>query len=197
MMRPREVGSLAVIGVVACAAVPCLAQSGADPASLYQPRVAAQLPPLRVEVIDGVRFRDIETKTVFRLYGIDACAPEQTANLGRQPWPCGTMVQAWLVTATLNTWVACTVISDQPGEHLARCATAGHRDLAADMLREGVAVLAPVAEGGPVIREYAAAEEAARKAYRGLWSSTFQMPWEWRTAHEATASTVARAGATP
>lgn len=184
-MRLREVWSLAALGLVAAPALPCYAQSGGEPASLYQPKIAAQLPPLRVEVIDGIRFRDIETKAVFRLYGIDACASEQTAMLGRQPWPCGTMVRAWLVTATLNTWVACTVIKDQPGELLARCATAGHRDLAADMLRDGVAVLAPAPDGEPVIRDYAAAEQAARKAYRGLWSSAFQMPWDWRAAHKA------------
>lgn len=196
-MRLREAGSLALVGLVALTALPCRAQNSADPENLYQPKLAAQLPPLRVEVIDGTRFRDIETKMVFRLYGIDACAPEQTASLGRQPWPCGTMVRAWLVTATLNSWVACTVISDEPGERLARCATAGHRDLAADMLRDGVAVVAPAAAGEPVIREYAAAETAARKAYRGLWSSTFQMPWDWRAAHKATAAVAARAEATP
>ncbi len=195
-MRLREIGSSAAIGLVVCAALPCHAQSGGDPASLYQPKVAAQLPPLRVEVVDGIRFRDIETKAVFRLYGIDACAADQTATLGRQPWPCGTMVRAWLVAATLNTWVACTVIKDRPGERLARCATAGHRDLAVDMLRDGVAVLAPAAEDEPVIREYAAAEQAARKSYHGLWSSTFQMPWEWRAAHKP-AEIAVHAGAEP
>lgn len=196
-MRLREVGALAVGCLVAFAALPCCAQTSSSPASLYQPKVAAQLPPLRVEVIDGIRFRDIETKTIFRLYGIDACASDQIATLGRQPWPCGTMVRAWLVTATLNTWLACAVIRDVPHERIARCATAGHRDLAADMLREGVAVLAPATDGEPVIPDYAAAEQAARKAYRGLWSSAFQMPWDWRAAHKATANAAVQAEATP
>ncbi|MBY3060398.1 nuclease [Rhizobium leguminosarum] len=194
-MRRREAGFLTVIGMVALAASPCSAQSLADSGSVYQPKVAAQLPPLRVEVVDGTRFRDIETKAVFRLYGIDACAADQNATLGRQPWPCGTMVRAWLVTATLNTWVACSVLRDEPGERLARCATAGHRDLAADMLREGVAVLAPAADGEPEIREYIAAEQQARKAYRGLWSSTFQMPWDWRAANQPAADAAMRAEA--
>lgn len=196
-MRLREVWSLTAIGLAAAPALPSYAQNGGEPAALYQPKIAAQLPPLRVEVIDGIRFRDIETKAVFRLYGIDACAPEQTATLGRQPWPCGTMVRAWLVTATLNTWVACTVIKEQTGERLARCATAGHRDLAADMLRDGVAVLAPATDGEPVIREYGAAEQAARKAYRGLWSSAFQMPWDWRAAHPSPAEVAVHAEAEP
>jgi len=194
-MRRREAGFLTVIGMVALAASPCSAQSLADSGSVYQPKVAAQLPPLRVEVVDGTRFRDIETKAVFRLYGIDACAADQKATLGRQPWPCGTIVRAWLVTATLNTWVACSVLRDEPGERLARCATAGHRDLAADMLREGVAVLAPAADGEPEIRDYIAAEQQARKAYRGLWSSTFQMPWDWRAANQPAADAAMRAEA--
>ncbi len=196
-MLLREAWHGVAIGLAVCAALPCHAQSAGDPASLYEPKVAAQLPPLRVEVIDGIRFRDIETRAVFRLYGIDACASEQIATLGRQPWPCGTIVRAWLVTATLNTWVACTVIKNQPGEHLARCATAGHRDLAADMLRDGVAVLAPMMDGEPVIREYAAAEQSARKAYRGLWSSAFQMPWDWRAAHKTSAEIAVQAEAEP
>ncbi|MGT2441052.1 thermonuclease family protein (plasmid) [Bradyrhizobium betae] len=196
-MRLRDAGALTVIGGAAFAASPCVAQNPTDPASIYQPKIAAQLPPLRVEVIDGTRFRDIETKAVFRLYGIDACAADQKATLGRQPWPCGTMVQAWLVTATLNTWVACSVLKDEPAERLSRCATASHRDLAADMLREGVAVLAPATDGEPVIREYSAAEEQARKAYRGLWSSTFQMPWDWRAANKPAAEAALPPGAAP
>jgi endonuclease YncB( thermonuclease family) len=196
-MRLRDAGALTVVGVALFAASTCAAQSTADPASVYQPKIAAQLPPLRVEVIDGTHFRDIETKAVFRLYGIDSCAADQKATLGRQPWPCGTMVRAWLVTATLNTWVACSVLKDEPAERLARCATASHRDLAADMLREGVAVLAPATDGEPAIREYAAAEQQARKAYRGLWSSTFQMPWDWRAVNRSTAEAATHSGAAP
>ncbi|MDH8222513.1 hypothetical protein QIG51_26820, partial [Klebsiella pneumoniae] len=77
----REARFLVAVALAACTALPCHAQSGGDPASLYQPKLAAQLPPLRVEVIDGIRFRDIETKTIFRLYGIDACASDQIATL--------------------------------------------------------------------------------------------------------------------
>lgn len=196
-MPLREARVLAAAALAACTALPCHAQNGGDPASLYQPKLAAPLPPLRVEVIDGIRFRDIETKTIFRLYGIDACASDQIATLGRQPWPCGTMVRAWLVTATLNTWLACAVIRDEPGERVARCATAAHRDLSADMLREGVAVLAPATDGEPVIGDYAAAEQQARKAYRGLWSSAFQMPWDWRAARKAATNVAVQAEATP
>jgi endonuclease YncB( thermonuclease family) len=151
--------------------------------SRYRPKLAAQAPPMRVEVIDGVRVRDIETGKVYRLFGIDACAPAQTAMLGRQPWPCGTVAIAWLVNATLNKWLTCAPIREQAGELVARCATASHPDLSAVMLKEGLAVAAPAADGDPAIRAYPAAEEQARKAFRGLWSSAFQMPWDWRSEH--------------
>ncbi len=154
-------------------------------AGIYAPKIPPQSPPLRVEVVDGQRFRDIETGQAYQLYGIETCAPGQTARLGRQPWPCGTMATAWLVTATLNAWLACATLREEAGERLVRCATAGHPDLAADMLRAGVAVAKPGTDADPAIRAYALAEQEARKAYRGLWSSTFQMPWDWRASHPA------------
>lgn len=116
---------------------PAIAQTPAPAPGVYSPKSAAQSPPLRVEVVDGTRFRDIETHEAYRLYGIDTCAPDQSARLGRQSWPCGTMATAWLVTATLNAWLACTTLRDVAGEHLVRCASAGHPDIAADMVREG------------------------------------------------------------
>ena len=167
------------------------------PPSLYQPKIAAQVPPMRVEAIDGVRFRDIETKAVYRLTGVDACAPGQTATLGRQPWPCGTLAIAWLVNATLNKWIACVTIRDEGDEHVARCATAGYPDLAAAMLRAGMAVLTPAAPSEPATSAYASAEQDARKAYRGLWSSSFQMPWEWRAQQAERSHTAAAAEARP
>jgi endonuclease YncB( thermonuclease family) len=165
------------------ASQPAMADKG-----IYAPGSAPQSAPLRVEVIDGQRFRDIETGQAYKLYGIETCAPNQTARLGRQRWPCGTMATAWLVTATLNTWLACATLRDEDGEHLVRCATAGHADIAEDMLRDGVAVAKPGTEADPAIRAYVRAERAARKAYRGIWSSTFQMPWDWRASHSAVSS---------
>ncbi len=151
--------------------------------SRYKPKLLAQAPPLRVEVIDGVRVRDIETGMTYRLFGIDACAPAQTAMLGRQPWPCGTAAVAWLVNATLNKWLTCAPIREDASEQVARCASANYPDLSAAMLKAGLAVVAPAADGDPVIGGYAAAEAEARKAFRGLWSSAFQMPWDWRAEH--------------
>ncbi|MBX9909325.1 MAG: thermonuclease family protein [Beijerinckiaceae bacterium] len=158
-----------------------------EPPGFYSPKATQQSPPLRVEVIEGVKFRDIETGEVYRLYGIDACAPAQRATLGRQPWPCGVMATAWLVSATLGKWVACSKIHESHGVIQARCASSQHGDLGATMLREGLAVAVPVE---PPLRTYTALEQDARKAYRGLWASRFQMPGEFRRSAAASSAEV-------
>ncbi|MEH6952898.1 thermonuclease family protein (plasmid) [Nitrobacter sp. NHB1] len=197
-MQPRKLVLGMVWGFAVFNSHAGTAQTPAASPGVYSPKAAVQSPPLRVEVIDGTRFRDIETHEAYRLYGIDTCAPDQSARLGRQAWPCGTMATAWLVTATLNTWLACaTLRDDEAGEHLVRCAAAGHQDIAADMIREGVAVVSPATQDDPGIRSYALAEQNARKAYRGLWSSTFQMPWQWRAGRNSNRQPMARDEATP
>ncbi len=178
--RERGVGVVAIAGWIVLTGSASAQSPAPDRPGIYRPDGPPQRPPLRVEVLDGRRFRDIETGAVYRLYGIDTCAPAQTARLGRQPWPCGVMAVAWLVTATLNRWLSCATVREEAGEHLARCASAAHPDLAADMVRDGIAVTLPASDQDPAIRAYAAAEREARKAYRGLWASTFQMPWDFR-----------------
>lgn len=187
-MQQPEAGLLALVGCLAVAIAPSYGQAPSSDSNVYDPKMAAQLPPMRVEVLDGVRFQDIETRINYRLFGVEACAAGQTATFGRQPWPCGTLATAWLVNATLNRWVACTPMRVDGGEHVARCATASYPDIAAAMLREGIAVRAPANPDDPVIGAYEAAEQQARKAYRGLWSSAFQMPWEWRAEHSTSSS---------
>lgn len=135
---------------------------------------------MRVEALDGATFKDIETSVVYRLYGVDTCDRDQIANLGRQPWQCGVTAIAWLTSATLGKWVSCNVLREKDGRKLARCSSSEHADLAADMLKEGVALTLPP-EDDQRIRAYDAAQEQARKAYRGLWSSQFAMPWNFRS----------------
>ena len=178
----RKAPALAAIGA-AFFGLSAASADAAAPQSFYQPKATAQMMPLRVEVIDGVRFRDIESGTIFRLFGIDACAPGQMAKFGRQPWPCGTMATAWLVKATLNAWIACVTVRVDGGEHVARCSTADHPDLGAAMLEQGVAVLAPATSPQPPVPAYAASEAQARKTSRGVWASAFEMPWDWRARH--------------
>ncbi|MCP3477901.1 nuclease (plasmid) [Bradyrhizobium sp. CCGUVB1N3] len=199
MTRACKALGAGVVVVASIAPLAALAQ-GADVTSKvghYSPRGAPQSAPMRVEVLDRARFRDIETGTIYRLYGVETCASGQIARLGRQPWPCGAIAVAWLVSATLNKWVACNTLHEENGERLARCASADHADLGADMIREGVAVTPPPTDGNPTIRAYVAAELEARKAYHGLWASSFEMPWEYRARVAARTSNVSCAEATP
>lgn len=173
-----------------------LAASAALPrGGLYEPGGIPQATPLRVEVLDGLRLREIETGAVYRLYDIATCLPAQQAHLGRQSWPCGTMATAWLVSATLGKWLSCATIRDEDGEHVARCASADHPDLALAMVHEGIAVTLPATETDPGLRAYAAAEREARKAFRGLWASSFEMPWDYRARLARDAGSAASRGA--
>jgi endonuclease YncB( thermonuclease family) len=153
----------------------------------HTPRLPDQQPPMRVEVIDGTSFRDIETGQVYRLYGVETCAPNQIATYSRQKWPCGTVATAWLVSATLNKWLICTPIRTENGVNVARCASGEIPDLAAALLKTGWGVLPPDA-GDRLIAAYQQAEADAKKAYRGLWGSAFMMPWEWRRQEAAIAA---------
>ena len=47
------------------------------------------------------------------------------------------------------------------------------------MIKEGLAVCLPDSEDQRV-RSYILEQEQARKAYKGLWSSQFAMPWDYR-----------------
>lgn len=171
-MRVRRVALVLAIYVAAGAA------HGEDGA-IYKPQGAIQSTPMRVEVVDATSFRDIETRAIYRLYGVDSCLSTQSANLNRQSWPCGAVAIAWLTNATLGKWVSCTLVREVEGKRLSRCSSSEHQDIAADMLKEGLAVIPPAAEGQEV-RIYSQLQDQARKQYKGLWSSQFTMPWELR-----------------
>lgn len=167
------------IAIFSVAATFALSAALAEEASSYKPQGALQSTPMRVEVIDATSFRDIETGASYRLYGIDSCLPTQFANFGRQSWPCGAVSIAWLTNATLGKWVSCNVVREAGIQRLSRCSSSEHQDLAADMLKEGLAIVLPISEGQEV-RAYSQLQDQARKQYKGLWSSEFTMPWDLR-----------------
>lgn len=134
---------------------------------------------MRVSVLDGRSFRDTASGVTYRLYGIETCEPGQGAELGPQRWPCGVVPMAWLVAATLNKWVACNVVVEKKGIRHARCASNDYPDMALELLRNGAAVV-DAAESGPLIDLYGSAEAEAKRSSRGLWGSSFEMPWAFR-----------------
>lgn len=134
---------------------------------------------MRVAVLDGRSFRDTASGATYRLYGIETCEPGQFAELGPQRWPCDVVPVAWLVAATLNKWVACNVVIEKDSIRHARCASNDYPDMGQELLRTGAAVV-DAAESGPLIDLYRSAEAEAKRSSRGLWGSTFEMPWAYR-----------------
>ena len=59
------------------------------------------------------------------------------------------------------------------------CASNDFPDMGLELLRIGAAVV-DVAESGPLIDLYRNAEAEAKRSARGLWGSTFEMPWAYR-----------------
>lgn len=133
----------------------------------------------RASVVDGDTI-EIHGERI-RILDIDALESKQmcTAQDGSQ-WRCGQ--QAALA---LDGWIGSRTVTcesdklDRYGRHLARCAVAG-QDLAEWLAANGWAV--PYRDCKcEVVRE---AADQARTQQIGIWSSDFQMPWEWR-AHAA------------
>ncbi|MER8867313.1 hypothetical protein NKI19_27005 [Mesorhizobium sp. M0751] len=108
--------------------------------------------------------------------GVDGCDQGQTATLGKQALPCGVVAMAWLVTATLKKWLVCLPVRKDAAVIVARCATSEMADVAGERLKAGVAVTLPD-DLDRRIPLYAQIERQARKTHRGIWASTFQMPW--------------------
>lgn len=162
---------------VAPAQVPTLDTATAP--GVYTPGDHAASNPMRVVVLSPTTFQDVETKQKYRLYGVDACDLGQTARLGKQTWPCGVVAVAWLVNATLDKWVACLPVRKDEAVIVARCATGEMADVAGEMLKAGIAITLPD-DPDRRIPIYAQLEREARKSYRGIWASAFQMPWLYR-----------------
>lgn len=125
-------------------------------------------------VIDGDTL-DING-TRIRMFGIDAPEGRQTCRRNRSDWACGEASTDALVDAINQREVRCEERdTDRYGRVVAECWT-GNRNLNAWMVAEGWAV-AYRQYGGDI---YDAEEHAAKDAKRGVWSSRFDMPWDWR-----------------
>lgn len=159
-------------------------QPPAAPAYFTPPQPAYQAPqpqpvqlaPLYVVDGDGLIIGDRE----FRLLGIDAPESAQSCIDGSgAPWPCG---QA--ATQQMAQWVAMGPVYCQPNgdrtydREVATCTvTAGGQtfDLGKSMVQAGLAVAYR-----RYSMAYAADEEAACAAGKGIWSGRFDEPWRWR-----------------
>ena len=125
-------------------------------------------------VIDGDTLLIEEVR--IRLAGIDA--PELGQRC-RGPtnieWPCGFAAKRMLAGKIGGKRVSCRKLHlDEFNHPTATCVASSGDDLSAAMVRAGYALSI-----GPE-HQYLVEEAAARVAGAGMWSGSFQTPWEWR-----------------
>ena len=116
-----------------------------------------------------------------RLWGIDVPDPEQTCHHpDGAAWPCGKLAQLALRVLTKDQPVTCASKgADREGRQTATCALDGGSDLGSMLVSLGYAIDWPGTSGGFYQHE----QSLAREARRGLWSGTFDLPWDWRRLH--------------
>jgi len=127
-----------------------------------------------VTVIDGNTLLIEEVR--IRLAGIDALELDQKCRAPTNiEWPCGLAAKRMLAGKVGGKPVSCRKLHLGESDHpTATCAASSGEDLSAAMVRAGYALSI-----GPD-HQYLVDEAAARVAGAGMWSGSFQTPWEWR-----------------
>ncbi len=131
------------------------------------------------ELLGGAaRAADGDTLTLggrrIRLSGMDAPELTQSCRRGEEDWLCGASARSHLAEMLRRGDIACSLIgTDKYSRTLARCRL-GEEDVGERMVRDGLAVS---------YGDYEQAEALARAEGKGLWSSTFEMPQDWRRQH--------------
>jgi endonuclease YncB( thermonuclease family) len=129
-----------------------------------------------INVQDGDSF--IISQTTVRLDGIDAPELKQNCiSADGSIWRCGGEARNQLAKLLRKGDVRCTPrAKDRFGRSVASCSARDTPDLAEAMVRLGWAInAAKLGEG-----KYAAAEEEARNAKRGIWAGQFERPSVYR-----------------
>jgi len=163
-MKVALSGSRFRFAFVAC----CLVLAGFLPASAEVPIVGT------ASVIDGDTIEIHGTR--IRLHGIDA--PESRQECSRPDgtsWRCGQQAALALSDRIGRSTVRCEPHGrDRYGRTIAICFK-GTEDLNHWMVLAGWAVAYR-----KYSLDYVGEEESAHNAKLGIWSSTFEMPWDWR-----------------
>lgn len=130
-------------------------------------------------VADGDSF--IIGSQKIRLKGIDAPEYAQTCQDGSgKPWACGQASRTALQVILKQPDLSCEINNkDRFARALATCSTAGHRDIAKEQVRTGMAV----SNEFNGLRDYGPEEDEARKAKWGIWQGAFIHPKDWRAQH--------------
>lgn len=127
----------------------------------------------QASVIDGDTL-EIHGQRI-RLFGIDAVESSQRCERDGQAWNCGKDSAFALADRIGRSAIDCRGREkDRYGRLVAVCFK-GAEDLNRWMVEQGWAVAYR-----RYSVDYVAAEHAARAARRGVWASSFEMPWDWR-----------------
>ncbi|HYB98652.1 MAG TPA: thermonuclease family protein [Candidatus Limnocylindrales bacterium] len=115
-------------------------------------------------------------RTRIRLFGIDAFERDQLC--GRSDgthFPCGHVARITLERMVGNASLTCEKRDvDVYGRMVARC-TIGQTDIAAELVREGLALAYR-----QYSNDYVDEEDEARLGRRGAWDGRFTTPWDYR-----------------
>jgi endonuclease YncB( thermonuclease family) len=110
-----------------------------------------------------------------RLFGIDAPEAKQTCSRDGKPWTCGLSSADQLASVVNGQQVNCIALGlDRYHRVVARCSV-GTRELNRYMVATGYALAYR-----RYSTEYVSAEESAKVARRGLWTSKFELPSQYR-----------------
>ena len=114
--------------------------------------------------------------TTWRLWGIDAPEGGQRCRRDGAAYDCGDEASAALLRIIGGRTPVCRrKDTDRYGRAVGRCTVDG-QDVGALLVQEGWALDYPRYSGG----HYRAQEAQARKDKRGMWTGTFEKPWDWR-----------------
>ena len=140
-----------------------------------EPAPAAVAISGRAHVIDGDSLK--VAGTPIRVFGIDA--PEWRQRCRRADghlYRCGRWAFRALAQRLRSAPVRCVPRARDRFARVVATCYQGTDDLAHWLVVQGLALDWPRYSGGT----YADAEDAARRAERGLWQGAFMPPWEWR-----------------
>jgi endonuclease YncB( thermonuclease family) len=139
----------------------------------------------QASIIDGDTLEIHGTR--IRLWGIDAPESDQLCrNEESEHYRCGQKAANELDAFVARRTVQCVEVDrDQYKRAVAVC-TAADIDLADWMVRSGLALDWPKYSKG----DYAAAQNEAKHAERGIWSGSFAEPWRYRACRKTGGSPV-------
>ena len=141
--------------------------------------LALPVPASAMELVGRARVIDGDTLEIagqkVRLFGIDAPELDQRCDRDGRVWACGLAARDALADVAGRQRLTCAVQDiDRYGRNVATC-FAGDQDVAALMVRQGMAIAYRRYSG-----RYVNAEAAARREGIGLWTSTYIQPEQYR-----------------